>query len=60
MDFYTGNRVDFNLENLENMLKRDDEIYKEFMALSRKKKKEQANRFIRKYNEKHPVYFPKN
>lgn len=60
MDFYTGNRLEFNLENLESMLKRDDEIYKEFMALPRKKKKDQATRFIRKYNEKHPVYFPKN
>lgn len=60
MDFYTGNRVEFTLENLEEMLKRDDEIYKEFMALPRKKKREQASRFIRKYNEKHPVYFPKN
>ncbi len=60
MDFYTGKRVEFNLDNLEELLKRDDEIYKEFMVLSRKKKKEQAARFIRKYNEKHPVYFPKN
>lgn len=60
MDFYTGKRVDFNLGNLEEMLKKDDEIYKEFMALSRKKKKEQATRYIRKYNEKHPIYFPKN
>jgi hypothetical protein len=60
MNFYTGNLIEFNLENLEEMLKKDDTIYKEFMALSKKKKKEQANRFIRKYNEKHPVYFPKN
>jgi hypothetical protein len=60
MDFYTGKRVDYTLDNLEELLKRDDAIYKEFMALSRKKKKELATRFIRKYNEKHPVYFPKN
>lgn len=60
MDFYTGNRVEFTLDNLEEMLKRDTEIYTEFTALSRKKKKELATRYIRKYNEKHPVYFPKN
>jgi hypothetical protein len=60
MDFYSGARVDYNLENLEELLKRDPEIYNEFMALSRKKKKELGPRFIRKYNEKHPVYFPKN
>ena len=60
MDFYTGERIEFSLEALEEMFKKDDAIYKEFMALSKKKKKEQFSRFIRKYNEKHPVYFPKN
>jgi hypothetical protein len=60
MDFYTGSRVDFSLENLENMLKKDEEIYKQFMDLSKKKRKDQATLYIRKYNEKHPVYFPKN
>jgi hypothetical protein len=60
MDFYTGQRMDYNLDNLELLLKRDPEIYNEFMALSRKKKKDLATRYIRKYNEKHPVYFPKN
>lgn len=60
MDFYTGTRVEFTLESLELMLKPDPEIYNEFMALSRKKKREMASRYIRKYNEKHPVYFPKN
>lgn len=60
MDFYTGTRVEFSLESLESMLKPDPEIYNEFMALPRKKKRELASRYIRKYNEKHPVYFPKN
>lgn len=60
MDFYTGNRVDFTLDNLENMLKKDEEIYKQFTALSKKKRKAQATLYIRKFNEKHPVYFPKN
>ena len=60
LDFYTGKIVDYNLTNLEEMLKKDAEIYFEYDALSKKKKKEMANRFIRKYNEKHPVYFPKN
>jgi hypothetical protein len=59
MDFYTGQLYDFTVEKVEELLKKDEEIYKEFDALSRKKKKEQASRFIRKYNEKHPVYFPK-
>ncbi|MBK7668623.1 MAG: hypothetical protein IPJ32_15530, partial [Sphingobacteriaceae bacterium] len=60
MDFYTGKRVDYTLDNLEELLKKDEAIYKEFMALSRKKKKELATRFIRKYKQKTPRLFPQN
>lgn len=59
-DFYTGEIVEFNLENLEEFLKRDDIVYKEFMSLNKKKRKESATKYIRMYNEKHSVYFPKN
>ncbi len=58
-DFYSGEIVPFSMEKVEEYLKRDEPIYKEFMALSRKKKKEQTTKYIRLYNEKHPVYFPK-
>ena len=58
-DFYSGEIVPFNLEKLEEFLKRDDAVYKEFMTLSKKKKKEFATKYIRMYNEKHLVYFPK-
>lgn len=58
-DFYSGEIVQFSIEKLEEYLKRDDVIYKEFSALSKKKKKEFATKYIRMYNEKHVVYFPK-
>lgn len=58
-DFYSGEIMPFSTEQLEEYLKRDDAVYKEYMALSRKKKKELATKYIRMYNEKHPVYFPK-
>jgi hypothetical protein len=58
--FYTGDLYEYSLEKMEELLKGDEAIYKEFTALSKKKKKEMSNRFIRQYNEKHPVYFPKN
>lgn len=58
-DFYSGEIVPFSPENAEEFLKRDEAIYKEYNALSRKKKKTQATMYIRLYNEKHPVYFPK-
>lgn len=58
-DFYTGDIVPFSTEQLEEYLKRDETVYQEYMALSRKKKKEFATKYIRMYNEKHLVYFPK-
>lgn len=58
-DFYSGEIVPFSIEKLEEFLKRDEPVYKEFMALSKKKKKEFATKYIRMYNEKHLVYFPK-
>lgn len=57
-DFYSGEIVQFNIEKLEEFLKRDELIYKEFSVLSKKKKRELATKYIRMYNEKHLVYFP--
>lgn len=59
LDFYSGELTLFSLAKAEEYLKRDPEIYKEFSALSNKKKKEYVARYIRMYNEKHPVYFPR-
>lgn len=58
-DFYSGEIVPFNIENLEMYLKRDSDVYAEFMKLNKKKKKEFSTKYIRMYNEKHLVYFPK-
>lgn len=58
-DFYSGDITPFSAEQLEEYLKRDEAVYKEYMALSRKKRKELATKYIRMYNEKHLVYFPK-
>lgn len=59
-DFYSGEIQPFSTEQLEEYLKRDEAVYKEYMTLSRKKKKELATKYIRMYNEKHLVYFPKD
>lgn len=58
-DFYSGEIVQFSVPKLEEFLKRDDVIYKEYILLNKKKKKELATKYIRMYNEKHLVYFPK-
>ena len=59
MDYYTGEVLEFRMEQVKSMLSRDKTIYAEFKKLSRRRQKEQVYRFIRKYNERHPVYFLK-
>lgn len=55
LDYDTGKVYPFSIEQLEELLKKDEEIYKEFSQLSRKQKKKKYSYYIRKFNEKHPV-----
>lgn len=55
MDYYTGKIYPFSIEQLEELLKKDAEIYSEFTRLSRKQKKNKYKYYIRLFNEKHPV-----
>ena len=58
-DFYSGDITEFSLEKLEEYLNRDISLVSEFKQLRKKKKKEYAAKYIRLFNEKHPVFFPK-
>lgn len=58
-DFYSGEIVPFSIEKLEEFLKKDEQIYKEYTDLNKKKKRDNATKYIRLFNEKHLVYFPK-
>lgn len=58
LDFETGTVGDFNVANMESLLQRDQELHKEFMTLSKKKKKDSIFIYLRKFNDKHPIYFP--
>ncbi|MCF8221609.1 MAG: hypothetical protein K9J25_00570 [Bacteroidales bacterium] len=60
IDFESGKVIEFDLKNVEMLLMKDPELYDEFMKLSRRKKKQQKFLFLRKYNEKHPLYLPKD
>lgn len=59
LDMQTGRVLDFILPNMEELYKRDEVLYKEFMALKKGKRKKLMFFYLRKYNEKHPVYFYK-
>jgi hypothetical protein len=59
INFYDGVITEFKMDQVELLLARDKGLYDEFKKLSNKKQKEQIFRYIRRYNEAHPVYFLK-
>jgi hypothetical protein len=52
----TDKIVDFNVFNMEMILKNDQELYSEFMKMKKRKKSDSIFIYIRKYNEKHPLF----
>ena len=58
MDFNTGTVYDYDVPAIEVLLMADPELYDQFMALSKRKKKQQKFLFIRTFNERHPLYLP--
>lgn len=51
---------DFTTENIEYLLQEDPELLSEFKALKKKEKRESTFLYLRKYNQRHPLYFPVN
>ncbi len=52
-----SNKVfDFNVKNMEIILKNDDELYTKFMGMKKHDKPDAIFILLRKYNEKHPFY----
>jgi hypothetical protein len=60
VDFETGKVLDFDMENTELLLMKDAQLHEEYVRLPRKKKKELMFVYIRKFNEKNPLYLPVN
>jgi hypothetical protein len=60
LDFSTGRVLDYTAESLEILLMQDSELHDEYTSLRKKKRKQQRFIYIRKFNEKHPLYFPNN
>ena len=58
LDFETGDFFRCKPQKVEAILKRDEELYREYQQ-ARGKKKDKALNFIKEYNFRHPVYFPK-
>lgn len=58
IDFESGKVLEFDIDNTELLLMKDNQLYEEYVQLSRKKKRELMFVYIRKFNDKHPLYLP--
>lgn len=58
IDFESGKIMEFDVENTEVLLMKDSQIYEEYVQLSRRKRKDLMFVYIRKFNEKNPLYIP--
>ncbi len=58
IDFETGKLMEFDVNSVEIMLMKDPKLYDEYIELRRKKKKQYKFVYIRKFNERNPLYFP--
>jgi hypothetical protein len=59
-DFESGKILEFDQKNTESLLLRDSELYEEYVRLPRKDRKDLMFVYIRRYNEKNPLYIPVN
>jgi len=60
MDFDNGKVYDYEVQGLEILLMRDPELHDEYSQLSKKKKRQQKFIYLRKFNERNPLYIPIN
>lgn len=60
LDFKGGKVYDYDLQNLDVLLMQDPELHDEFSQLSKKKRRQQKFVYLRKFNQRNPLYFPKN
>ncbi len=50
--------LDLNTQNMEMLLSDDINLLNEFMALKKRERNKMVFVYLRKYNEKHPLYLP--
>ena len=60
LDTKTNKVYDFDVRNMEMLLKSDPGLYNQFIMLKKRNKANSIFVYLRKYNEKHPLYFPHN
>ena len=58
LDFKSGDVMEYDVESVEVLLMKDPELADEYHALRARKQKQMKFVYIRRFNEKHPLYFP--
>jgi hypothetical protein len=58
LDFESGDVLEYDVESVEVLLMKDPELADEYHALRNRQKKQMKFVYIRRFNEKHPLYFP--
>ena len=58
LDFETGEVMEYTTESVGILLMKDPELADEFQALRNRKQKQMKFVYIRRYNERHPLYLP--
>ncbi len=58
LDFETGKIMDYDFKSIEVLLMKDPELYDEFVALRKRKKKQLKFYYLRKFNERNPLLIP--
>ena len=59
IDFENGKTFPFTLETVQAFISKDTELFNEFNLLKKNKKKQMMFLYIRRYNERNPLYLPK-
>jgi hypothetical protein len=58
IDFETGKVMDYDYKSVEFMLMKDPELHDEYSSLRKRKKKQLKFYYLRKFNERNPLYLP--
>lgn len=58
-DFDGGKVYDYDVDGLEMLLMKDPELHDEFAQLSKKKRRQLKFLYLRRFNERNPLYIPK-
>ena len=58
IDWETGRVMEFEVTNTALLLMKDPELHEEFSRLSRRRKRDLQFVYLRRFNEKHPLYIP--